>query len=457
MKCIAKRPRPHRAPALSRSPTRTASRSAISPVEPLLSFQRAVGNRTARKVVRSRGSAPPIGILRAGNPVHYEIGRARAWLRPDPERRPRRQAAPAPLAQTEWQSSATLRTRYGNWQAYQAVRNRVSGWSVPAVTHVRAYIEGAIREWGHNKGIHGDFGNNFDGNPHRSYLNLRRLYRQRGITDPASHIAHNIVRIRFYNRRTRGHRQLRTALQNAQTNLTAAGYTVTLQRGTWAFVPRTFNDNINRLSNHALGRAIDINPRVNPHIKSRDEIRVIDAVCRPILPHGLLAESNPVLLRLASVYFQNRFNSAWVSRQTALRNDLRTAHRGMRQQTWRWRRRIRTLRRQVSRLRRTLRHTRDTATRERLTATIQRKEHSIVVYTQAVRLLRPALRVTRLLSHDQSRLVGAIRRRRRALNPYAARGFFNQPLILTLGLQAAGLQWGGEWHTAKDFMHFELP
>ena len=94
------------------------------------------------------------------------------------------------------------------------------------------------------------------------------------------------------------------ALAVAQTSLVASGNSFVLDTGTWSFVPRTFNDNIGHLSNHALGKAIDVNPKNNPHIKSKDEILVIDAVCSQILPNGFLRETNPDVLRNASQHFK---------------------------------------------------------------------------------------------------------------------------------------------------------
>jgi hypothetical protein len=57
----------------------------------------------------------------------------------------------------------------------------------------------------------------------------------------------------------------------------------------------------------------------------------------------------------------------------------------------------------------------------------------------------------------QKKLVKAIQNRRSALNKYAANGFLNLPKALVEALQSAGLNWGGTWSSAKDFMHFELP
>ncbi|NJL87172.1 MAG: M15 family metallopeptidase [Leptolyngbyaceae cyanobacterium SM1_1_3] len=45
----------------------------------------------------------------------------------------------------------------------------------------------------------------------------------------------------------------------------------------------------------------------------------------------------------------------------------------------------------------------------------------------------------------------------RPLRNYAASGFLNLPKDLVEAMTGAGLEWGGDWKGAKDFMHFELP
>ena len=46
---------------------------------------------------------------------------------------------------------------------------------------------------------------------------------------------------------------------------------------------------------------------------------------------------------------------------------------------------------------------------------------------------------------------------RERLDGYARHGFCTLYLPLIQALIAAGLGWGGAYHTSKDFMHFELP
>lgn len=216
------------------------------------------------------------------------------------------------IAQNEWISSTVLQSKYSSWQQYSIKRNDVIRWGI---SNPATYIESAIQEWNANPGIQGHFNHDFDTDHHHSYINLKRLYQAKNISNPAAYFTANIVDITFLTRRTPAHRNLAAVLSNAQTSLMNSGSTFA-PISAWSFVPRTFNDNINKLSNHALGTAIDINPKTNPHVKSSEEILVINAVCRSILPSGLLAESNPDTLKRASDYFRFNFNDNWINQQS---------------------------------------------------------------------------------------------------------------------------------------------
>jgi hypothetical protein len=137
------------------------------------------------------------------------------------------------------------------------------------------------------------------------------------------------------------------------------------------FNARSIRGNAHRLSNHALGRAIDLNPDDNPRITQAADFKIIAAVTSTELLH----QTQPAVMRQASQAFQSGFTPAWIGAQT---------------------------------------------------------DPEIVA----------ALRDPHLLER---------------LHGYARRGFSTLYLPLIDALIAAGLQWGGGWHTSKDFMHFELP
>jgi hypothetical protein len=124
------------------------------------------------------------------------------------------------------------------------------------------------------------------------------------------------------------------------------------------------------LSNHALGRAFDLNPADNPRITQASDYVVIGAVIGSDIKH----ETDAGVLSRASPAFQQGFTPSWISSQT-----------------------------------------------------------------------RPEVLAALNDRHTRERLDG-----------YAKRGFCNLYLPLIEALVAAGLRWGGAYHTSKDFMHFEL-
>ena len=211
----------------------------------------------------------------------------------------------------EWNNLQNIKVKYPSLQSYLVKREEVARWGVP---NPGLYIAAAISEWNENSKVHHYFGS-FDGNPRKSYLNLKRLYNKKGISNPAEYISTNIRRYTFFNKSSPGHIVLKQKLASAEQKLKAAGHTFSFQSA-WSFVPRTFNSNINKLSNHAIGKAVDIDPQSNPHITNKGEMKVIEAVCGSILVNGFLRERDPDVFRRASDHFKTTFNSQWVSQQT---------------------------------------------------------------------------------------------------------------------------------------------
>ena len=211
----------------------------------------------------------------------------------------------------EWNNLPNIKIKYPSLQSYLIKRAEVAAWGIPSPG---SYIADAISEWNKNSGVHHYFGS-FDGNPRKSYLNLKRLYNKKGISNPGEYISTNIRRYTFFNESSHGHIILKQKLASAEQQLKAAGHTFSFQSA-WSFVPRTFNSNINKLSNHAIGKAVDIDPQSNPHITNKGEMKVIEAVCGSKLVNGFLRERDPDVFRRASDYFKATFNSQWVSQQT---------------------------------------------------------------------------------------------------------------------------------------------
>jgi hypothetical protein len=228
-------------------------------------------------------------------------------------------------AEAVWETHTNIHRYYQSKEAYWLVRDEVSSWTDPPIDNPAAFIEEAIEEWETYPDLHEHFGDgkifkdNFDADPHSSYLNLKRLYKAvHSIEKPLDYIKHNMEPFKLtlnivdrkgqkkkISRETLVDKGLKNLLEQARNIMGEDAFV--FGQGTFVFVPRTYNDNINKLSNHALGKAIDIDPGKNPHIKSKDDILVINAVCSDILPKGLEAEKAFDVQRNASIQFQKRY------------------------------------------------------------------------------------------------------------------------------------------------------
>jgi len=168
--------------------------------------------------------------------------------------------------------------------------------------------EAAIRvQWDAHPKVH----NHFDGG-YKTYRDLAPLYRrQHGINDAGAYIEANIVEVQFLGRRSPGHRDLVAPLRAAEDELRRRGPLPKI-KSFWSFVPRRI-EGTNKLSNHARGRAIDIDPATNPMIKHRDDILVI----RTATGVDFGAPQNAATLRAASNAFRSTFSEDWIRSQSA--------------------------------------------------------------------------------------------------------------------------------------------
>ena len=220
-------------------------------------------------------------------------------------------------------------------------------------------------QWDAHPRAHGWFGNTF-----ARYAELAPLYAAKGISDAAAYLDDNMVSLRFFGHRQDGHRDLIVPLRRAEDAMRRQTVSPPIT-SFGCLVPRPIRGTTNRLSNHAAGRAFDLNPVGNPRITQAADYLVIGAV----IGADIRGETSPAALSRASRAFQDGFTQSWIASQT--RADIIAA-------------------------------LHDAHTRERL-------------------------------------------------DGYARTGFCTLYLPLIEELIAAGLGWGGAYHTSKDFMHFELP
>lgn len=165
--------------------------------------------------------------------------------------------------------------------------------------------EAARAQWDANPRAHGYFDNSFD-----IYLGFVPAFAARGVGDAAGYLARNMTRLTFFGRRQDGHRDLAGPLAAAEAAL--AGRSLDPPLTSFGCLNVRFIAGTRRLSFHGLGRAVDLNPRANPHVKQAADFLVIQAVTGV----DLRRETDPVRLRDLSAQFQRGFTPEWRAAQT---------------------------------------------------------------------------------------------------------------------------------------------
>lgn len=163
----------------------------------------------------------------------------------------------------------------------------------------------AQSQWEAHPAVHRHFNNSFD-----RYSQLLPLYQARGVQNPAAYIENNIIEVSFYGRRTPAHQDMAAPLAEAEAALQEQNFDSDIQRF-WSFNARASSSG--RLSQHAVGRAVDINPPENPFIQNSIDIEVIRAVTGVNLGEPQDAETS----RQASLDFQANFTQDWIDQQSA--------------------------------------------------------------------------------------------------------------------------------------------
>lgn len=163
----------------------------------------------------------------------------------------------------------------------------------------------ARTQWDANPRVHSYFESSL-----AKYLEFVPLFARRGVADAAAYLAASITGLTFLGHRFSGHRDFIEPLRAAEAALGGRPLTPPIAR------PGVFNvrriAGSQNLSLHAMGRAMDLNPRPNPHIRDARDFLVIQAVTGT----DLRRERGPARLRELSTQFQRDFTAAWASAQT---------------------------------------------------------------------------------------------------------------------------------------------
>ncbi|MGK9171301.1 S8 family serine peptidase [Inquilinus limosus] len=167
-------------------------------------------------------------------------------------------------------------------------------------------------------------------NGEQEYLEFAPMFAQRGVGDAASYLANNMTSLRFFGRRQDGHRDLVAPLRAVEEALVGQSIEPPISRFGCLNVRKIAGTN--RLSFHALGRAIDLNADSNPHVRDARDFLVIQAVTGV----DLRREAAPARLQQASRQFQRDFTNEWIARQSDQRVAAALAGREVRERLERY-------------------------------------------------------------------------------------------------------------------------
>jgi hypothetical protein len=148
------------------------------------------------------------------------------------------------------------------------------------------------------------------GTPRHRYDVLCPLYKAHGIPRPMVYMATSITTAKFYNFSTPAHANLAAALATAESTLKTKGYTTAPVRSLWALNPRTTS--AGGWSNHADGKAVDIDPNDNPHLIEQKERKIITLVTGTDMEKGGQGYD---VMKGASDGFKSDYNAAGLNRR----------------------------------------------------------------------------------------------------------------------------------------------
>jgi hypothetical protein len=423
--------------ALLRAPAKSAT-SLAEKVQVLTQLQRTYGNAFMQRVIQAQLTSP--GKIKRNTPAG---------------------------------TASTMEPVKQQWEA---------DWNDPALRSARRYFRGKGRP---------------KGTPKQRYDVLCPLYRAHGISRPLKYITDNITTAKFFQFETPAHKDLKGALKQAESTLEGK-YTEAPVKSAWAFNARTTSTG--EWSNHADGKAIDLDPDINPHLTSKRDRKIITLLTgfdieKPHPGAGKGLDSFDAA-KEASDRFRARYNPAGLrsriedfeSQALNLQNEMvvlqaeledipkgRKASREERRKAKDLRKRIKNKKAEVGRVEKNRKllekelqaYEKLDQTIDTLGGQVSTLQQEIIVLeallagttgTERSRIKRDFAKKKRLLKKTAERLEKKEKaRKEHKLRRYAATGFLNLPKDLVEAMRAAGFRWGGDWKVHKDFMHFDLP
>jgi hypothetical protein len=142
------------------------------------------------------------------------------------------------------------------------------------------------------------------------YFALAPLYKAHGIDRPLQWAHENIHQTTFFGSKTPAHDELSAALAAAEKDLIDHGHKDKPFKSCWAFNPRTTSKG--GWSNHADGKAIDIDADHNPHLTNLRQKKIINALTGMDVtaenPGDGMGKSTYEAIEEMSKRFQDRFS-----------------------------------------------------------------------------------------------------------------------------------------------------
>ena len=148
------------------------------------------------------------------------------------------------------------------------------------------------------------------GDKRARYFALAPLYEAHGIDRPLQWAHQNIHQATFFGSKTPAHDKLIAALAAAEKDLVDQGHKDKPFKSCWAFNPRTTS--AGGWSNHADGKAIDIDAEHNPHLTNLRQKKIINALTGMDVtaenPGDGMGKSTYEAIEEMSKRFQDRFS-----------------------------------------------------------------------------------------------------------------------------------------------------